>query len=190
MKNCDACGAGYDDSARYCPHCGALNENYSPDMEPEKPDSGERPMQDHLNDHPMKWHRFLMVVMIIGAILTILNGFNTFTGASYGSYVNSVYDAYPDLKTADTFYGIAAIALGVFQIIVRNRLNRFERSGPGSFTVFYILAIAIDVIYKVSASSITGVSLAELGIGSAIGTAVMMIINGVYYSKRKDMFVN
>ena len=105
--------------------------------------------------------------------------------------MNSVYDAYPDLKTADTFYGIAAIALGVFQIIVRNRLSRFRANGPESLKILYFISIGASLIYISWASSATRVNmLTSSNITSVFSSVLFLIINTSYYKKRSSLFVN
>lgn len=191
MKHCEKCGAEYDDTARYCPHCGTLNDGYDPTaVKPEGTATEYVPGQQGISEHPMRWHKFQMVMMIVGAVITIIQGFNTITGSNYGADAARVYATFPGLKAADFAYGVAVILVAAFQIFVRNSLNRFERNGPKYLTWLYIVIIAVQLIYWSSVSSITKVNLGSQYIGSVIATAIMMLINGVYYSKRKDLFVN
>ena len=140
-----------------------------------------------------------MVVMIISAIFTIISGISYLAGFEYSEYqytqngVNAsmIYNAFPGLKACDTFYGVALIALGVFEFTVRNRLKQFRANGPGSLKIMYILSIAASVIYLVWASSATGINLLNSANLASLGISVLLlIINSVYYSKRSSLFVN
>ena len=101
MKKCVGCGKYISDFDRYCPYCEADNaegdpayaapEEPGPEPGPEPaapfagrdPDPGEAaertaesPRPDS-GQYPMKWHRFLMFTMIVGAV------FNTIAGISF-----------------------------------------------------------------------------------------------------------
>lgn len=187
MKQCSKCGKELPDETRFCPECGA---DVRGDSGYEKPaDSTPSPL-----DYPMKWHNFLMVVMIIGAILTMISGATTMAGMQYeraGVSASRVYAYYDGLKTCDMCYGIATIAIGVFQIITRNRLKQFRSNGPSSLRILYILGIVVSIVYVAWASSIAKINLMDASYtGSLISNVVMLIANSVYYSKRSALFVN
>ena len=199
MKKCINCGAEIEEKNNFCPHCGTKCEDRK-DVEPIvfKPSESVSDNRDEpaaqSNVHPMKWHNFLMVIMILGGIVTIANGLNMMMGSEYlssGYNSSQVYRVFPGLKGCDTFYGIALIALGVFEFIVRNRLNNFRANGPTSMKAMYILSIIASLIYIAWASSTTGVSLFNSSnMGSLVSSVLFLIINSVYYSKRGDLFVN
>ena len=218
MKNCVNCGAQIDEGSKFCPNCGtkcdsmepenSSNQSSYPSSDPafKDPDpafeytdsSSSQSSGDYSGSsadlYPMKWHKFLMVVMIIGAIYTIASGIIQMTGHQYtreGSSPEYIYAVFPGMKTCDLVYGVMMIAIGVFQFIVRNRLNQFRANGPSSLRLLYILSIAAGVFYLIWASSVTRVNLFTANnLGNVIGSVVMMIINGVYYSKRSPLFVN
>ena len=143
---------------------------------------------------PMKWHRFQMVIMIIGSVITMIGGITYITGYAYtqqGFMAGDVYQTFPGLKACDVVYGIATIALGVFQLFVRNQLNQFRVNAPRLLTILYIAAIAIQLIYMAAASSATGVNLFTAStLGSVGGTVLFLFINSVYYSRRRELFTH
>ena len=199
MKTCVNCGAAIDDTSNFCPHCGTRCESgtgtegsvYSPSENV----SEHTEASDILaQTYPMKWHKFLMVIMILGGIVTIANGINTMMGTEYlsnGLDMERVYELFPGLKSCDSFYGIAMIALGVFEFTVRSRLKQFRANGPISLRIMYILSLGINVIYLAWATSVTGTNLFnESNIGSLIATILLMLVNGIYYSKRSRLFVH
>lgn len=202
MKTCIHCGAQMDDTCNFCPNCGTRCNDQN-DMERSVYQPYEEPRESvpevRAEQYPMKWHKFLMVVMIISAVFTIINGISFIAGFEYSEYqftkygasASMVYNAFPGLKTCDTFYGVAMIALGVFEFTARNRLKQFRMNGPGSLKIMYVLSIGACIIYLIWASAVTkinllnGANLASLGI-----SVLLLVINSVYYSKRSALFVN
>ena len=193
MKTCSNCKAQIEDTSRFCRYCGAKCEDYNGTEEPVY-SPVESPAEAPANSYSMKWHKFLMVVMVISAIFTAIDGIGKITGAEYrseGLVAEQVYSAYPGLKNCDTVYGIALIALGVFQFVVRNRLNQFRANGPFSLKIMYVISIVAGVIYIIWASSVIGINLFNTSnLGSIGGSVAFLIINSVYYSKRSELFVN
>ena len=210
MKHCSSCGAELEENAVFCPRCGASCKEAAP-VNLEKPDGSRTESQagsqtdsrpyragtpyntaDPLG-YPMKWHRFLMVVMLIGAVITIFNGFTSLTGYNYntseGLTAEMVYRAYPSLKAIDILYGVAVIALGVYQIFVRNQLNAFRVNGPRMLDWLYIGSLTVNIVYLALASNATKISLFnDSSLITLAGNAGMFIINHIYYSKRRDLF--
>ena len=186
MKNCLNCGAEMNDRERYCPHCGTKCETVSETAE------GIQGVQSE--KYPMKWHHFLMVIMILRGILTVSNGIIALAGSEYmgqGLTAEQVYHRFPGLKSADMLYGLAMIALGVFQFVVRSRLNQFRANGPGMLKGWYIASLAVNVIYLLSVSSVLKVNTFNASsVGTLAGTVLFLIINSVYYSRRSELFVN
>ena len=157
---------------------------------------GPSPVRDSVEapSYPMKWHKVLMVLMIIGGILTIGNGINVMVGSDYmsaGWTADRVYAVFPGMKACDLTYGICGVALGIFEFIVRNRLNNLRSNGPRSLMTMYVLSIASSLIYTAWASSVLRVNVfSNANWGFWVRNVLLMIINGIYYSKRKELFVN
>ena len=197
MIRCNSCGVEIDEQNKFCPHCGAKREDIivveekaeEKDQQQNQPTSSSNTL-----GYPMKWHNFLMVVMIIGGIFTIINGITTMAGMEYtkeGLNSSYVYSRFPGLKSADIMYGIAMIIIGIFQFVVRNRLHDFRENGPRMLNILYIVSIIAQLLYIASASSAIGTSLfSSSTAGSLIASVVMLIINSVYYSHRRELFVN
>lgn len=75
-----------------------------------------------------------MVAMIVGSLLLFYDGGTMLARAQYTAADiadEQIYRIYSALKGCNTFYGIALIAIGMFQFTVRKRLNRFQADGPG-----------------------------------------------------------
>ena len=142
----------------------------------------------------MKWHKFLMVIMIIGAVISFISGASLFSGASYESQgvdADLIYRMYPGMKSCDMVYSVVLMAIGVFKIIVRNRLSRFRANGPESLKILYFISIGASLIYISWASSATRVNmLTSSNITSVFSSVLFLIINTSYYKKRSSLFVN
>ncbi len=195
MRKCGKCGAVISDREDVCPYCGADYEEPAPGAEnPENQTWEPYTAGETAAEHPMKWHKFLMVTMIIGAVLTAMNGISLLSGTAYTSQgldVNSVYNAYPGMKSMDMLFGFGAICIGVFEFYVRNQLNRFRRNALSRLKILYIASLAYDVIYLYTVSSILNVNAFDISSLGMIGSTVAsFIINTIYYSKRSDLFVN
>ena len=194
MSKCTFCGTELPEGASFCPSCGKQTAR-TISGEPFQGDSFVKTGEQTASpaDFPMKWHNFLMVVMIIGAVLIIINGLTAMSGLQYdlqGASASHLYSYYPGLRAVDILYGIALIGTGGFQIVVRNRLHAFRREGPRMMTILYAVSIAYLVVYGLTASAVTGISIWGDLWGSIVGNIVMMIINYNYYEKRKALFVN
>ena len=197
MKKCKNCDAEMEDISNFCPRCGTRCEDAREVQRieyPPEPDSAtvEETAEPQEKYH-LKWHHFLMVVMIFGGIISISNGLNTLSGMVYTTSQydsKTVYAAFPGLRIADVFYGAATIALGIYEFVVRSRLNRFCENGPSSLRALYILSIVVDFLYTVWASATTHISFFTTSLFGSIGlTILLLILNSIYYSKRSELFV-
>ncbi len=199
MKTCVNCGTIVEEKDDFCPYCGKqcdyreIESEYHKEIETEHI-SSDNATKMGTNLYPMKWHSFLMVIMIIKAIITVINGIGTLMGIEYiqnGTDAARVYSTFPDLKICDMCYGIMVIGLGIYRFIVRHQLNQFQENGPSSMKIMYILEITANLVYLNWASSILNVNLFNsANIGSIVGTGILLIINSIYYSKRSALFVN
>ena len=146
------------------------------------------------NTHPMKWHNFLMIAMVISAVLTICSGLNTLTGWDFGDanlQSSRIYNLYPSLKSWEMFYGIALVVLGVCKFIARSRLKNYRRNALGSLAFTYVFPIIVFLVYTIWASSAINGTVIDIS-GAVISglSVIFLIVNGIYYSKRKSLFVN
>ena len=197
MKKCSNCGTMIDDGYNYCPNCGMSCDNSS-DRENESNNSTDDITDKKEGQYPLKWHRFMMVMMIISAVFTIINGFGVISGIEYVKEglqppwsCSPCACAFPALKSCDVFYGIVIICLGIYQFVVRNSLNQFRKNGPSLLKSLYLLSIIAGIIYMSSVSSITGTNLfSSTNMGSVGSSVLFLILNSIYYSKRSELFVN
>ena len=155
--------------------------NKGESMEADKPDS-------------MKWHHFVIIAMIIRAAWTLYSGLHTLIGWNYG---NADLDAfritnlYPELKSCETFYGIALVVLGVYVLFAQSRLKNYRKNALRSLMLTYVFSIVIFLVYTIWSSCAVQGSVIDLPGAVLSGLCVVfLIVNGIYYHKRKDLFVH
>ena len=211
MRVCESCGRENVDRNKFCIWCGKTFLTDEDEAEiavqeaapaVEAVTAGENlPVEESEEEapeakYPMKWHKFLMVMLIIGGIFEIIVGLGMLTGTWYevqGVNIERVYRFYPALKTMNWILGVVSIGLGgVFRFTVRKRLKNFMESGPRSLMVLYGATIAVSVVYLLALTAVLGVSLADTGKEwpRIVFSACSMYAQKKYYDKRKDLFVN
>ncbi len=211
---CPNCGSLLTDGSRFCPYCGSQlevqpaqetapvrSEPYVAQEDPRTPPRYDVIPADPLPADPMhdprgmKWFKFIIYFQLFAsAALNLLNAFQLFTGAQYEGQAERVYLLFPGLKTADLLYGALCLVMAALAIFARFRLAKFRQNGPKLYYTLLIVAIVGALLYLFLASSALSVSFAELMdssvSGSLIGSAVLLIVNRIYFGKRMDLFVN
>ncbi len=189
MTVCKVCGTRYIDSKRFCPQCGA--HRGSTPTPGEKPSVGSADMA--AVEIPMKWHHILLILLMLGGAINIIGGLLTMFGQQYtlrGLDAGMIYRQIPNMKFLDVVSGAFCIGMGIFQFVVSKRLSGLYRNGPNLLTILYVITLGFGLFYFASASSILGVSTFGRAVWQFMGTAVLLIVNRVYYSNRGELFVN
>lgn len=153
---------------------------------------------------PMKWYKFLIyfaliascVLNVVGAIITFTSGRYT-VGSLTGERAKTLmYAAAPGLKGADIFYGIAQIVAAGLVFAAWFFLFKKKKNGPTCLYVTYAFNAAISVIWSIWVYAVAKDVLANpestilSGIVTAVISVVMIIVNVIYFNKRKEIFVN
>jgi len=143
------------------------------------------------NAYRLKWHKFLIYFSLwISALSAVSQGINFYSGGLYEDSA-AAYAYYQGLEKLDTVMGLMYIALGIFIIISRFKLARWRENAVAWLTWSYILPPVCYIVWLFSFSNITGVLEApDLAswLGNVVGNLVVIIINLIYYRKRKELF--
>jgi hypothetical protein len=144
-------------------------------------------------DLGMKWHKFLVFMLWIGAALNILSGIGYFTNLLYGELTTEIYAVYPTLKLFNMGTGVALIVIALFQFVARGRLKKLCSNGPKLLIASYVIVLIFNVVTSIAPAILAP---AYLTVDSAylieniVSQIVMIAINSSYYKKREDVFVN
>lgn len=209
---CPHCGSRLADGSRFCPYCSsALGSEEQAQLVPSEADDGQiaygrfQPLagaepcpgnEDPMHDpRGMKWFKFIIYFQLFAN--AAVNGYSALTaliGTQYQGSADLVYKSFPGLRAVDIAYGLVLLALAAFAVFTRMRLARFRRNAP---LLYYILSIAntLDaVLYVLLVSLVSGVPVGDfdnLNLTVAVAVNLMMlVINLIYFGKRKDLFVN
>ena len=145
------------------------------------------------NAYRLKWHKFLIYFSLwISALSAVSQGINFYSGGLYEDSATA-YAYYQGLEKLDTIMSLVYIALGIFIIISRFKLARWRKNAVAWLTWSYILPPVCYIVWLLGFSNITGIlESSDLAgwLGNVVGNLVVIIINLIYYSKRKELFDN
>lgn len=160
---CPKCGESQKGSLIYCENCGSKRlENE------QKPVVNTEQITEYANEllFKMKWYKFVIYVQLI---------INAFIGVWSGMLHL--------LNYKNLLWGILSLCLAAFSIFVRSRLAKYKRYAPSLYIVYIILYLVITII----SFNISGISLGNQQIFPII---VFIILNIIYFHKRKILFTN
>ena len=186
---CDRCGNIIPEGTNTCSICGNVMQS---------PVTGMNVPLQPIAFVGMGWFKFLIYFSLIaGAVLNFLSALGFITGSIYASQSNYtvtadiVYAFYGNgLRIVDIARGASLIALGVFAIITRSKLAKYKKDGPRSLIGLYIYSVASVVIYLFACYLIIGELAIEDIAVNLIVNIVMIVVNKIYFGKRKFLFVN
>ena len=144
---------------------------------------------------PMRWYKFLIwFSLFLGALVNFGAGIASLTGATYGDDAALVYAFYQGLKPVDVIYGVVLVLLAVATIAVRQELAHFKKDGPLHYLVLIGANIVIALVHLIALAAVTGLRIGDLADsstwGSMFASAVLIVVNYLYFGKRKHLFCN
>lgn len=208
---CNNCGTQMADGAKFCPKCGIKMDIQNPaNQNPVNQSMGNQNMGNQIPNNnyqsnpspvyyaadsgelPMRWYKFVIwVQLFLSALLNVVSGIMTMTGAHYQGQATVVYMVYGSLKGLDIVMGIIAFALAGGAIWVRQMLSKFKKMGPTAYVILMALNGIINLLYVIMVSAITRMNNFNVTVISSIITSIILCIcNYIYFNKRKSMFVN
>ncbi|MBQ8250028.1 MAG: zinc ribbon domain-containing protein [Clostridia bacterium] len=155
---------------------------------------------------PMNWFKFLIYfALFANAVLNFINAIFQFTGLQYEmeggrGYARLTYEIFDGLQALDIIYGIVLIALCGFAIFVRMQLAGYKSDGPKMFLIMYIVNGAAGLLYNIIGMIIMSNTARYWGtsidmsaviaecVGVVIGTTLAVVLNNIYFNKRRHLF--
>lgn len=206
---CPKCGTNNQDNSAFCANCGAPLQAQPQQAQPNQyAQQAQQSVQQFrtadpkgwYNGHPMGWYKFLIYfALFASALMYVITAITTFT--SLGTYdlfgINLGF-----YKVWSIIYAILQIGVAVFCILVRNKLAGLKADGPKFLLYLYCAEACLTVLnFIISMISLgevfkyinmympgyTGGFIAGFIISLAI-SGVMIVLNKMYFDKRKDIF--
>lgn len=154
-------------------------------------------------DRGMVWYHIIIYLQLFAAAVAFIGaGIVLLTGSHYGNAATYVYALMPSLHTYDILFGISVLAFAVYCIYVRFSLAKYEQKGPTLYLWVYVLSIVLPGIYlllyistvgRLSSYAVESVLKSSTGIELVmyfVLDIVMIIVNKIYFDKRKHLFIN
>lgn len=188
------------------------NENPAQAYSPAQP-TYENPIEQQ--PFKMKWFKFLVnFALWLTAISGVVMGIMYITGNAVSYTVNDeriatekMFEAAPSLKTACIISGGMMIVTGILALLTIFQLKGFKKLGPVLLYVVLLLSAVATLIVNLAAasaapdvfkgipvtkSSVDAVAntLRSTGIASLVAGLIGVILNYIYFNKRKSLFVN
>lgn len=182
---CAACGTLIEENGRFCPKCGTEVAGFVSES--------PRPIK---KSKPMKWYKFVIwVQLFLGAIVNLVTGIRYLTGTIYGDAASQVYLFCEGLKGLDILLGLFFIAGAVLAIFVRQSLAHYKKSGPGMYYIYCIYGIIVNAVYFIGIAllglfDILGGTVGTRFVALIVGYGIVLALNVMYFTKRKDLFIN
>jgi len=207
MKFCSKCGAQLkNDSQLFCTVCGARVEEqigatfYEVEYNEYEPEY-QMPV-NRMQPYPMKWYKFLIYVeLFLNAVLNVVTGILYITGGIYSMRnINPdyIYNFFGELETINIIYGFLAFGFAAFCIYTRYRLANYKSNGPLCVFCMYGISAVMNLGYTIitnlviSSHPLTNgnVQVSYSLIANIVTSIVMIVLNIIYFNKRKSLFVN
>ena len=181
---CPTCGTEMEEGAKFCPKCGnPVGENVPVNVAGATQKEG------------LGWANFLSrFALWAGAVMNLYTAFQYLTGLLYGSKEDAemVYAVFGGtLKAVDMICGVLLLGAVVCAVMAALAIIKFKASARPLVIAVYAIIIAVDLLYVIATSAILGASTLDATIAANIVVSIVfLIVNIVYFGKRKHIFVN
>ena len=189
MKICKNCGTEIRDEDRICYRCGTEYVEEESVTE-EKTDTADP------KAYKLKWHKTFIALLLISGIIRIILSVQAITGRNVYRYNGADATAlinmlYPGIKELNIIYGIVGLLTAILMYCVGFWLIKFRRKALKWMGIMFLGWIAVRVLYIGAVSLVSKRNSFENStiISTIVGYMILGVINWVYYSKRKEMFI-
>ena len=182
---CPNCGTPVSEAYQACPSCGTAVI-----------------LQQPAAQMPMKWFKFLIYFSLWGRfIIYNFTAMSVMSGSRFFGYADTIYSLFPGQSIIDFVYGIGCILIGIYTLVTRFRLAQFFRNASKMLYGVYFLDIIFSLFYLIATASITLIPFAQLSdtpmmgqiamqmVCHIIAAALLLLVNMIYFRKRREMFV-
>lgn len=142
------------------------------------------------------WFKFIVYVQLfLSALMSLYNAITFLTGSLYGGELAKalVYSFYSGLQAVDVIAGIVCLGIAALTIVTRFQLTGLKKSGPAMYFAVYIANIVVSLLYIIIVCGciVKDFSMLSASIfSSIISSVVFLVINIIYFGKRKLVFKN
>ncbi len=201
---CPNCGEKIPDNTVVCPLCSfSVKKQPAPEIAESEPAAPE--YTDQKPALPMKWHKFLVFFLLWAETI------GSFIGGLAIALVALLQNSdtgYLSVKVITVLYGAALIGCAVIGGLALYGLLGMKSKGPRLYMIFLYAFSAATVIYETLGTIILHLPLFHLDVSSYVTSnggegvsvsisspvitfvmaALFVLLNCVYYRKRKHMF--
>lgn len=193
---CPYCNAEIRNDSEQCRFCGAemavQKENTVSSGENQSASACGQPVisENAKSEIGMKWFKFLIYfVLFADAAMKAFNGISNLTG---GISRGEMYADYSILKPIDIIFGIFSFVLAACCIFTRFQLAEFKKNSYKMFYVLQIIQILSVYAYEAAYLIVAGINMSTVKdiVISISVTAVYIILNAIYFDRRRHLFIN
>lgn len=196
---CENCGNQIGESDEFCHKCGAKVLRGAENNAPQTPEQNCAPTEPIQKPLGMKWYNFVVrFQLFLGMLFSVYSGYRYFSGNVSGGKENwqMLCSVFPDLKVNNIVFGVICLLCAVFMIIIRHRMVKFKKNAPSSYVLITAIQFALEWIWLFSVAVITGMGFDGFTLviptmaGQTLGILVYIVLNIVYFHKRRHLFIN
>ena len=158
---------------------------------------------DKFGGFPMKWYKFMTYFGVwASAVIHFITGVSRVTGNLIRS-VNEVSEVNPFKQIGDVIYGVILLGVAALAIVTGFALLNLKKNAPVLLHSLFIASSAVSVIYDLILTIVNSENVNYLfvsGSGLIAGitsliiscgvSALIIVLNVIYYNKRKQFFIN
>ena len=138
----------------------------------------------------MRWYQFIIwFYLYASAVIGVLVGVGEITGVVYLDMAETFYTLFPMLQVVNVFFGVMQILLAVIALYVRRQLARWKGMAPRFLLMYQIFCLVYYAAYLAGTSLVLG----ELAVDCLAGGYILLqllllVVNGIYFHRREEMF--